>query len=81
MKQHKGYYIDHIYFNSEAEIDSFIKEQEINRYKMMCRMFAEQDAGMALSIMMSEQAVKLHNVFGMDYDEIEQIEIEVFKAA
>lgn len=81
MKQHKGYYIDHIYFNSEAEIDSFIKEQEINRYKMMCRMFAEHDAGMELSILMTEQADRLHNQYGMGYNEIEQIEIEVFKAA
>ena len=81
MKQYKGYYIDHIYFNSEAEINSFLKKQAIDRYKMMCRMFAEQDAGMELSILMSEQADRLHTQFGMDYNEIEQIEIEVFKAA
>ena len=81
MKQYKGYYIDHVHFNSEAEIDSFLKEQAISRYRMLCRMFAEQDAGMELSIIMCEQADKLHNTFGMDYNEIEQIEIEVFKAA
>lgn len=81
MKQYKGYYIDHIYFNNEAEIDNFIKAQAIDRYKMMCKMFARDDASMALSILMSEQADKLHNQFGMDYNEIEAIEIEVFKAA
>lgn len=81
MTQYKGYYIDHIYFNSKADIDNFIKEQAIDRYKMMCRMFARQDAGMELSIMMSEQADKLHNQFGMDYNEIERIEIESYKAA
>ena len=81
MKQYKGYYIDHVVFNSEADIDNFIKEQAIDRYKMMCRMFAEHDAGMEMSILMSEQADRLHNQFGMDYNEIEAIEIEVFKAA
>jgi hypothetical protein len=81
MTQYKGYYIDHIIFNSKADIDNFRKEQAINRYKMMCEMFARQDAGMELSILMSEQADRLHNEFGMDYNEIENIEIEVFKAA
>ena len=81
MTQYKGYYIEHIIFNSKADIDNFRKEQAINRYKMMCQMFARQDAGMELSILMSEQADLLHNQFGMDYNEIEDIEIEVFKAA
>lgn len=81
MTQYKGYYIDHIIFNSKADIDNFRKEQAINRYKMMCEMFARQDAGMELSILMSEQADLLHNEFGMDYNDIEAIEIEVFKAA
>ena len=81
MTQYKGYYIDHIIFNSKADIDNFVKEQAINRYKMMCRMFAKEDAGMELSILMSEQADLLHNQFGMDYNEIESIEIEAYKAA
>ena len=81
MTQYKGYYIDHIIFHSKADIDNFRKEQAIDRYKMMCRMFASEDAGMELSIIMSEQADLLHNQFGMDYNEIEAIEIEVFKAA
>lgn len=81
MKQYKGYYIDHIVFDSKADIDTFIKEQAIDRYKMMCRMFAREDASMELSIIMSEQADRLHNEFGMDYNEIEIIEIEAYKAA
>ena len=80
MKQYKGYYIDHIYFNSEADIDAFVKQQAVDRYKLMCRMFANNST-MELSVLMSEQADKLHNTFGMDYNEIEAIEIEVFKAA
>lgn len=81
MIQYKGYYIDHIIFNSKADIDNFIKEQAIDRYRMMCRMFAREDASMELSILMSEQADRLHNQFGMDYNEIEEIEIEAYKAA
>lgn len=81
MTQYKGYYIDHIVFNSKTDIDNFHKEQAINRYKMMCQMFVRQDAGMELSILMSEQADLLHKQFGMDYNDIEAIEIEVFKAA
>lgn len=80
MKQHKGYYIDHIHFHSEADIDDFVKRQAIDRYKLMCRRFAECSS-MELSILMSEQADKLHNQFGMDYNEIEALEIEVFQAA
>ena len=81
MTQYKGYYIDHIIFNSKADIDNFIKEQAIDRYKMMCRMFAREDAGVELAILMSEQADLLHNKFGLDYNEIEEIEIEAYKAA
>lgn len=80
MTKYKGYYIDHVIFHSKAEIDNFIKNQAIDRYKMMCRMFAN-DGGMELSIIMSDHADYMHNVCGMDYNEIEAIEIEVFQAA
>ena len=80
MTQYRGYYIDHIHFHSKADIDAFVKKQAIERYKLMCRMFANNST-MELSILMGEQADKLHNAFGMEYDEIEAIEIEVFKAA
>lgn len=80
MKQHKGYYIDHIHFHSEADIDAFVKQQAVDRYKMMCRRFANNST-MELCVIMSEQADKLHNLFGMEYNEIEAIEAEVFQAA
>ena len=80
MKQYKGYYIDHIYFHSKADIDAFLKAQAVDRYKLMCRRFANSSS-MELSVLMSEQADKLHTVFGMDYNEIEAIEIEAFQAA
>lgn len=80
MKQYKGYYIDHIYFHSEADIDAFVKQQAIDRYKQMCRLFVRHST-MELSVIMSEQADRLHNIFGMDYNDIEAIEIDVFQAA
>lgn len=80
MNQYKGYYIDNIHFCSKADIDAFVKQKAVDRYKMMCRRFANSSS-MELSILVSEQADKLHKVFGMDYNEIEAIEIEVFQAA
>lgn len=80
MKQYRGYYIDHIIFHSEADIDNRIKEQAIDRYKMMVKMFMERSS-MELSILLSNHADYMHNTCGMDYNEIEAIEIEVYKAA
>lgn len=79
MKQYRGYYIDHIVFSSEAEIDAAIKAQAIDRYKMMCRMFAD-NGSMELNVIMINHADYMHTVCGMDYNEIEAIEIEVFAA-
>lgn len=33
MAQYKGYYIDHIYFNSKAEIDAYIKQNAVDEYQ------------------------------------------------
>ena len=32
MKNYKGYYIDKVVFNNEAEIDAFIKKQAVDRF-------------------------------------------------
>ena len=80
MKQYRGYYIDHIIFHNEAEIDAAIKAQAIDRYKWMCRKFANNGT-MELNVMMIKHADYMHTVCGMDYNEIEAIEIEVFSAA
>lgn len=74
MKQYKGYYIDKVTFNNEKEIDEFIKEQTILKYKMLCKMFAE-DSCMELIVMMTPYEEKLHNM-GLSYEDIEQLEIE-----
>ena len=74
MKQHKGYYIDHIYFHTEAEIDEFIKNQAVEKFNMLNKFFAERPA-MEISIACQEQAERLHNIFGFSWEEIEELEI------
>ena len=43
MKKYRGYYIDHVIFHSEADIDSHIKNHAIEQYQMMCRMFLNME--------------------------------------
>lgn len=74
MKQYKGYYIDHFYFNSTADIDEFIKEQTINKYIALCKMFANHPS-MELIAVMTPYEEKLHNEFGLSYSEIEALEL------
>ena len=80
MTNYKGYYIDNVIFHSKSDIDAFVKEQAINKYKMLVEMFSRKPS-MELSCMMSDHADRLHKVFGLSYGEIEDIEIAVFKAA
>ena len=79
MTQYKGYYIDHIYFNSKAEIDDHIKQKAVEEYQRRVRYFADHST-MEASIFCSEQADLLHNSFGFSYEEIESIEIAAYAA-
>lgn len=79
MKQYKGYYLDNVIFNSEREIEAFIKKNMIEQYKMLCEMFAK-DSCMELIEMIHPYEEKLHKEFGLSYEEIEQIEIEAYSA-
>lgn len=78
MKQYKGFYIDHVIFNNEAEIDEHIKNSLIEKYKLLNKMFVE-DSCMELIVMMQPYADRLHKEFGLEWDEIEAIEIEAMK--
>lgn len=78
MKKYKGYYIDHITFNSEAEIDAFLKEQAIKGYKQAVWFFCKEST-MEASIYATEKAEYLHKQFGMSWNELEAIEIEVME--
>lgn len=79
MTKYKGYYIDQVIFNSKEEIDAFIKKQTIDKYKMLCKMFAE-NASMELITIMQPYEDRLHNEFGLSYEEIEALEIEAYVA-
>ena len=74
MAQYKGYYIDHTYFNSKAEIDDYIKQKAVDEYQRRIRYFADHST-IEASIFCSEQADLLHNNFGFSYEEIDAIEI------
>lgn len=74
MTQYKGYYIDHVHFNSKAEIDNHIKEQAVERYQQMFRYFDEHST-MEVSILCSREADRLHNIFGFSWEDIEALEI------
>lgn len=75
MKKYKGYYIDHIHFNSEQEIDEFIKAQAVERFRWLCCYFADHPS-MEACIICENQAQRLHDCFGFGWDAIEKIEIE-----
>lgn len=79
MTQYKGYYIDHIHFHSKAEIDAHIKQQAVEEYQRRIRYFADHST-MEASIFCTEQADRLHNIFGFSYEEIEELEISAYAA-
>ena len=78
MTKYKGYYIDGVTFRNKAEIDKFIKDETINAYKMYCKMFAEKPS-MELMHLINPCMDKLHDEYGLSYEEIELLEIEAMK--
>lgn len=80
MKQYKGLYIDGTIFTSKEEIDNFLKEQAIRSYKIAVQAFCDH-RDIEHSLYADEQAERLNKQFGMDWDEIEAIEIEAMQAA
>lgn len=78
MRQYKGYYIDKVIFNNEKEIDEFIRNQAIEKYKQSVRWFCERPS-MQFSIYSGECAERLVEQFGFTWEEIEEMEIEVMK--
>lgn len=80
MKKYKGYYIDKVIFNSEAEIDEFVKQQAIREYKIRCQVFCINGT-MEASIYADEQAQKLNKEYGISWEELEEMEIEAYQTA
>lgn len=75
MKKYKGLYIDHVVFNSKAEIDEYLKAVAIKAYKSAVKAFCEH-IDMEHSIYSDQKAEYLNTQFGMSWSEIEAIEIE-----
>lgn len=79
MKQYKGYYIDKVIFNNEAEIDEFIKSEAIRAYKNSVVIFM-MDKCMETSMYCDEKAEILVNKFGFTWEQVEQLEIQVMQS-
>ena len=79
MKQYKGLYIDGTIFTCKADIDSFLKEKAIEAYKNAVWAFCKEST-MEASMMADQKAAYLNTQFGMDWDEIEAIELEAMAA-
>lgn len=75
MTKYKGYYIDGVTFSSKAEIDKFLKDVTINTYKMYCRMFEEKPSMELVYNFLTPCMDKLHNEYGLSYEEIELLEV------
>lgn len=80
MKQYKGYYIDNVIFNNEADIDAFLEKQAVDAYKSACELFANNST-MVNSVYCDEKAEILVNRFGYTWEQVETLEIEAYKTA
>lgn len=56
---------------------TFTKEGGIERYKTLVKMFAKE-ATMEMSIIVDTAGEILHDKYGMDWDEIEAVEIAAY---
>lgn len=79
MTQYKGLYIDVTIFTGKTDIDNFLKEQAIRSYKIAVQAFCDH-CDIEHSLYADERAERLNKQFGMDWDEIEAIEIEAMAA-
>ena len=75
--KYRGYYIDGVTFTCKADIDAFIKNQQIKRLQFFNnRMLEATIPGdrLVCSIEADKAACYLHNYCGMEWSEIEAIE-------
>lgn len=77
MRKYKGYYIDGVIFHNQYEIDNFIKNEIIHKIKVFYNMFSSDiytgKEKMALSDEITQREIRLHDEFGLDWDEIEEL--------
>ena len=78
MTQYRGYYIDHVFFNSKKEIDEKIKSDNISKMQKLIRMgFNYRDGGMMMAAFEEADRVArfLVSECGMTYSEVEALQI------
>lgn len=77
MTQYKGYYIDNVIFHSREEIDQHIKNEIINKIKTLHdMMFSGKYSNAEVMQLNNEITIReerLHDEYGMDWEEIENI--------
>ncbi len=73
MMKYRGFYIDHVVYNSKEEIDAHLKEQAVKRFKNSVWLFWK-NMDMESSIYSTTCGEVLHDEFGMDWSEIEELE-------
>lgn len=76
MKEYKGYYIDGFTFTSEADIDEFLKDLAIQKYRSALKLWKYKPT-LANSINASSKAEELNRVHGVDWSIIQEIEKSV----
>jgi hypothetical protein len=76
--KYRGYYMGPGCFHSKEEIDKVIKDTAIRAYKLACECFAEHTTPV-FAAYCDEKAEVLVNEYGMDWEELDAIEIEIFK--
>lgn len=79
MRAYKGLYIDGVIFHNEAEIDAHLKNKAVEGFKTAVAVFISHHT-MEMSIHCDKLADRLHEVYGMTYAEIEDIEDGVWAA-
>ena len=76
---YKGIELDGTIFATTEEIDCFLKAQAIESYRNAVKAFCEH-RDFEHSLFADEKAEYLNTQFGMDWDEIEAIEISAMAA-
>lgn len=77
MKKYKGVYIDNTFIKSESDADALLKDLTLRKYKALCELFVNNHSIELVSMMIPYED-KLHNEYGLSYEEIEKIQLDAY---
>lgn len=77
MTQYKGYYIDGSTFKNKADVDAFRESENVRLYIIAVEAFAHNKTPAAAALV-DEYAEKLVNNFGYTWEQVEEIEKQVY---